>query len=110
MFQLAIMLARIALEPASELYKEDTAQSLLALIRSKPKSNVVPLFGAGALDGPSFGAPDAVVLTGPHDLASSAAVSGSTPPMPWTDEVLWQAPLGPLRSASLETPEPVGLP
>ncbi len=47
MFQLAIMLARIALEPASELYKEDTAQSLLALIRNKPKSNVVPLFGAG---------------------------------------------------------------
>lgn len=48
MFQLAIMLARIALEPASEIYKEDTAQSLLALIRSKPKSNVVPLFGPGA--------------------------------------------------------------
>ena len=48
MFQLAIILARIALEPASELYKEDTAQSLLALIRSKPKSNVVPLFGPGA--------------------------------------------------------------
>ena len=48
MFQLAIMLARIALEPASESYKDDTAQSLLALIRSKPKSNVVPLFGPGA--------------------------------------------------------------
>ena len=48
MFQLAIMLARIALEPASELYKEDTAQSLLALIRSKPRGNVVPLFGPGA--------------------------------------------------------------
>ncbi len=48
MFQLAVMLARIALEPASEIYKEDTAQSLLALIRSKPKSNVVPLFGPGA--------------------------------------------------------------
>ena len=48
MFQLAIMLARISLEPAPESYKEDTAQSLLALIRGKPKSNVVPLFGLGA--------------------------------------------------------------
>ena len=48
MFQLAIMLARISLEPAPEIYKDDTAQSLLGLIRSKPKSNVVPLFGCGA--------------------------------------------------------------
>ncbi len=48
MFQLAIMLAHISLEPAPESYKEETAQSLLALIRSKPKSNVVPLFGFGA--------------------------------------------------------------
>ena len=48
MFQLAIMLARIAIEPAPEHYKDETAQSLFALIRNKPKSNVVPLFGAGA--------------------------------------------------------------
>ena len=48
MFQLAIMMARISLEPAPESYKEESAQSLLALIRSKPKSNVVSLFGFGA--------------------------------------------------------------
>ena len=46
MFQLSVMLARIALEPVSENYKDDMAQALLGLIRTKPKSNVVHMFGA----------------------------------------------------------------
>ena len=46
MFQLSLMLARIALEPVSENFKDETAQVLLGLIRSKPKSSVVQLFGA----------------------------------------------------------------
>ena len=46
MFQLSRMLARIALEPVSESYKDEMAQALLGLIRSKPKSSVVQLFGA----------------------------------------------------------------
>ena len=44
MFQLSLMLARIALEPVSENYKDDMAQALLGLIRSKPKSSVVQMF------------------------------------------------------------------
>ena len=47
MFQLALMLARIAVEPLSEGFKDDTAQALLALIRRKPKSNVLRMFGDG---------------------------------------------------------------
>ncbi len=47
MFQLALMLARIAVEPVSEGFKDDTAQALLALIRAKPKSNVLRMFGEG---------------------------------------------------------------
>lgn len=46
MFQLALMVARIAAEPGAEVYKEEAAQALMALIRAKPKSNVVRLFGA----------------------------------------------------------------
>lgn len=46
MFQLALMLARVAMEPCPDAYKEETGQALLALIRAKPKSNVVRLFGA----------------------------------------------------------------
>ncbi len=46
MFHLSVMLARIALEPGSEAYKDDMAQALLGLIRGKPKSSVVQLFGA----------------------------------------------------------------
>ena len=49
MFQLALMLARIAVEPGAEAYKDETAQAMLGLIRDKPKSNVVRLFGAGAM-------------------------------------------------------------
>ena len=45
MFQLSVMLARIALEPTSENYKDEMAQALLCLIRSKPKSSIVQLFG-----------------------------------------------------------------
>ena len=45
MFQLALMLARIAAEPCAESYKEEAAQALLGLIRAKPKSNIVRLFG-----------------------------------------------------------------
>ena len=45
MFQLAFMLARIAVEPGAEAYKDETAQKMLGLIRDKPKSNVVRLFG-----------------------------------------------------------------
>ncbi len=44
MFQLALMLARIAVEPVSEGFKDETAQALLALIRAKPKSNVLRMF------------------------------------------------------------------
>ena len=46
MFQLALMLARVAVEPCAEAYKDETAQKMLGLIRAKPKSNVVRLFGA----------------------------------------------------------------
>ena len=49
MFQLALMLARIAIEPGAESYKDETAQAMLGLIRDKPRSNVVRLFGAGAV-------------------------------------------------------------
>ena len=66
MFQLAIMLARISIEPAPENYKDEAAQSLLGLIRSKPKCNVVPLFGAASAES-IFGPPDDHVLTWPHD-------------------------------------------
>ena len=45
MFQLALMGARIAVEPCAESYKEEAAQALMGLIRAKPKSNVVRLFG-----------------------------------------------------------------
>ena len=45
MFQLALMLARIAVEPCAESYKDETAQAMMGLIRAKPKSNVVRLFG-----------------------------------------------------------------
>ena len=38
------MLARIAVEPGSEAYKDEAAQTLMGLIRAKPKSNVVRLF------------------------------------------------------------------
>lgn len=44
MFQLALMLARIAIEPCAEAYKDETAQAMMGLIRTKPKSNVVRLF------------------------------------------------------------------
>ena len=46
MFQLSLILARIALEPVSESYKDDMAQALLGLVRTKPKSSVVQMFGA----------------------------------------------------------------
>ena len=46
MFQLALMVARIAAEPCAESYKAEAAQSLMDLIRAKPKGNVVRLFGA----------------------------------------------------------------
>ena len=47
MFQLALMLARIAVEHVSEGFKDDTAQALLTLIRAKPKSNVLRMFSDG---------------------------------------------------------------
>lgn len=46
LFQLALMLARIALEPCSETYKAKAAQAVIDLIRAKPKDNVVGLFGS----------------------------------------------------------------
>lgn len=46
MFQLALMIARISVEPCSDSYKDDVAQTLMGLIRAKPKSNVVRLFGS----------------------------------------------------------------
>ncbi len=46
MFQLALMLARIAVEPCSEAYKEEVAHTLMGVVRAKPKSNVVRLFGS----------------------------------------------------------------
>lgn len=48
MFQLAVMLARIATESCDEAYKEDVAQALLGLIRGKPRGSVVRLFGSPA--------------------------------------------------------------
>lgn len=45
MFQIALMLARVAVEPCAEVYKDEAAQAMLGLIRAKPKSNVVRLFG-----------------------------------------------------------------
>ncbi|HEX4765930.1 MAG TPA: hypothetical protein VH414_06595 [Lichenihabitans sp.] len=45
MFQLSVMLASIALQPCSPAYKEATSQALLNLIRQKPRSNVINLFG-----------------------------------------------------------------
>lgn len=56
MFQLALMLARIAVESCAESYKEETAQALMGLIRVKPKNNVVRLFdgrhkGGGDISG-----------------------------------------------------------
>ena len=45
MFQLALMVARIAVAPCQEAYKEEAAQALMGVIRAKPKSNVVRLFG-----------------------------------------------------------------
>ena len=45
MFQLALMVARIAAEPCAETYKAEAAQALMDLIRAKPRSNVVKLFG-----------------------------------------------------------------
>lgn len=54
MFHLAIMLARIALEPCAEAYKGTASQALLGIIRDKPRSNVVRLFGGPtAADVPS---------------------------------------------------------
>ena len=53
MFQLAIMLARIAIEPCGDRYRDDAAQAMLALIRQKPKTSVVNLFGAGRLPQPT---------------------------------------------------------
>ena len=44
MFQLSLILARIALEPFADSYKEAAEQALLGLIRNKPKNNVVHLF------------------------------------------------------------------
>ena len=58
MFQLALMLARIAVEPVSEGFKDDTAQALLALIRAKPKSNVLRMFS----DGPTPEPPPALMV------------------------------------------------
>lgn len=46
MFQLALMLARIAVEPCSDAYKEDAAQALMGVMRAKPDDNIVRLFGA----------------------------------------------------------------
>ena len=54
MFQLALMVARIAAEPCAESYKAEAAQTLMDLIRAKPKGNVVRLFGA-----PQAAPPDA---------------------------------------------------
>ncbi len=48
MFQLSVMLASISLQPCSMAYKEATAQALLNLIRQKPRSNVISLFGSVA--------------------------------------------------------------
>ena len=44
MFQLSLILARIALEPFADSYKEAAEQAILGVIRNKPKNNVVHLF------------------------------------------------------------------
>lgn len=43
-FQLALMVARISLEPGSEAFQEESANVLMDLMRSRARSNVVPLF------------------------------------------------------------------
>ncbi len=44
-FHFALTLARIAVEPCAESYKVEAAHAMLDLIRSKPKGNVLSLFG-----------------------------------------------------------------
>ncbi len=39
MFQLALMVARLAISPVSEAYKDEAAQVLLGLVRAKRKSS-----------------------------------------------------------------------
>ena len=62
MFQLALMLARIAIEPCADSYKDEAAQALMELIRAKPKSNVVRLFGGPRTDGAPVERPTVVLL------------------------------------------------
>ena len=38
MFQLSLMVARLALSPVSEVYKDEVSQALLELVRAKRKS------------------------------------------------------------------------
>ncbi len=73
MFQLALMLARIAIEPCAEAYKDETAQALMGLIRLKPKSNVVRLFKTSL--NPVDATPNKLsVVTSPEEPASQADV------------------------------------
>lgn len=51
MFQLALMLARVAAEPCPELYRQATAHALPGLIRAKPKTDVLRLFRGGPKPG-----------------------------------------------------------
>lgn len=44
MFQLCLMLARVAVGEVDEAYKQMAAQRLLAILRDKPANNVVSLF------------------------------------------------------------------
>ena len=60
MFQLALMVARIATEPCSEAFKEETAQALMGLIRAKPKSNVVRMLGGSRQPGKAGAARQAI--------------------------------------------------
>lgn len=73
MFQLALMLARIAIEPCPEAYKDEAAQAMMGLIRAKPKSNVVRLFKTSM--NPVDAAPNKLsIVTKLEDHASQADV------------------------------------
>lgn len=63
-FQLALMVARISLQPGSEAFNEESANVLMDLMRSRPRSNVVPLFRS-VPDGREAGAPRHTFASGP---------------------------------------------
>lgn len=50
MFQMCMMLARVALNSGDEAYKQKVTQQLIAVLREKPSNNVVSLFPKAVRD------------------------------------------------------------